>query len=57
MPHASGTDVREAEDHKNDGTANDRVELWKAGIKMRKANPGRALGLKLSRPEATPLPH
>ncbi len=44
MPHASRDRFKSAEDYKNDGTANDRVELWKAGIKMWKANPVLGVG-------------
>lgn len=39
MPNASRERFQSAEDYKNDTTANHRVELWKAGLRMWRDNP------------------
>ena len=44
MPHASRDRFKSAEDYKTDTTANDRIELWKAGVKMWKASPVLGVG-------------
>jgi O-antigen ligase len=39
MPHASRDRFQSAEDYQNDQTANHRVQLWKAGLRMWAGNP------------------